>query len=118
VLPCHLWLRLSYTQGAHQPPPILYTFLKMSVSFDITEFMLYREYSDTESSAIHCISIFHNHVTIAWKTNPEKQYIFKASDTYAPLIREIVRDWNPTVYSIGSEIAEARKSKQLVNIEI
>ena len=87
-------------------------------SFTIAESMLYREFSVDESKAIHCISILHNHVTIAWKTNPEKQYIFKASDTYAPLIREIVRDWNTAEYSIGSEIAEARKSKQLVNIEI
>lgn len=89
----------------------------MSVSFDITESMLYREFSDTESSAIHCVSILHNHVTIAWKTNPEKQYIFKASDTYAPLIREIIRNWNPTEYSIGKEIADARKFGNLTIIE-
>lgn len=90
----------------------------MSISFDITESMLYREFDENESSAIHCVSVLHNHVTIAWKSKPEQQYIFRASDTYAPLIRTIIRDWNPTEYSIGKEIAEARKSKQLEIIEI
>jgi hypothetical protein len=114
---------VTHTGGGYNKLPLFFksqilTFSQMSVSFDITDTMLFREFDDNESSAIHCVSVLHNNVTIAWKSNPEKQYIFRASDTYAPLIREIIRNWNPTKYSIGKEIAEARKSKQLEIIEI
>ena len=85
----------------------------MSLSFSITDSMLFREFSDSESSAIHCISVLHNHVTIAWKSNPNQQYIFRASDSFAPAIRALVRDYNPDEISIGSVIAKARKSGDL-----
>jgi hypothetical protein len=90
----------------------------MSISFDITESMLFREFSVEESMAISCVSVLHNNVTIAWKSNPEKQYIFRASDTFAPTIRAIIRDFNPTEHSIGSIIAKARKSGDLEIINI
>jgi peroxiredoxin len=90
----------------------------MSVSFTIAESMLYREFSDTESSAIHCISVLHNHVTIAFKSNTEKQYIFEASDRFGAHIRAILTNFNPDEHSIGSIIAKARKSQDLVNIQI
>lgn len=85
----------------------------MSISFDISESLLFRQFSDSESSAIHCISVLHNHVTIAWKSNTQKQYIFRASDSFAPAIRALVRDYNPDEISIGSVIAKARKSGDL-----
>ena len=90
----------------------------MSISFDITESMLFREFSMEESKAIASISVLHNSVTIAWKSNPEKQYIFRASDDFAPFIRDAVRYYNPDEYSIGSVIARARKSKDLEIINI
>lgn len=85
----------------------------MSVSFDITESMLFREFDDNESSSIHCISVLHNNVTIAWKSNPEKQYIFRAKGDFAPFIRGVVRYFNPGEVSIGKLIAKARKSGDL-----
>jgi hypothetical protein len=85
----------------------------MSVSFDITESMLYREFSDTESSAIHCISVLGNHVTIAFKSNTEKQYIFEGSVRFIAHIRAILTNYNPDEISIGSVIAKARKSEDL-----
>lgn len=90
----------------------------MSVSFTITESMLYREFSDTESSAIHAISVLFNNVTIAFKSNTEKQYIFGASDRFAAHIRAILTNYNPDEISIGSVIAKARKSGDLTILEI
>jgi len=91
----------------------------MSVSFTIAESMLYREFSDTESSAIHCISVLHNHVTIAFKSNIEKQYIFEGSDRFVAHLRALLTNtFNPEDYSIGSIISKARKSQDLVNIQI
>jgi peroxiredoxin len=90
----------------------------MSVSFAITESMLYREFSDAESSAIHCISVLHNHVTIAFKSNTDKQYIFEASDRFGAHIRAILTNFNSDEHSIGSIIAKARKSQDLIIIEI
>ncbi len=88
----------------------------MSVSFDITESMLFREFSDSESSAIHCISVLGNHVTIAWKSKPEQQYIFEASVRFTAHIRALLTNWNPDEISIGSVIAKARKSEDLIII--
>jgi hypothetical protein len=82
----------------------------MSLSFDITESMLFREFSDEESRAIHCISILHNNVTIAFKSNKNKQYIFKSADFYSPVIRRFVRNYNKNKDSIGTFISDARKS--------
>ena len=98
----------------------------MSISFDITESMLFREFADTESSAISCISVLHNHVTIAYRSNTEKQYIFRASDTFASHLKNVLR-WfnngdidptNPDDISIGKLIAKARKSGDLEIINI
>jgi hypothetical protein len=85
----------------------------MSVSFDITESMLFREFSVDESSAIHCISVLGNNVTIAFQSNTEKQYIFEGSVRFIAHIRAILTNWNPDEISIGSVIAKARKSGDL-----
>ena len=90
----------------------------MSISFDITESMLFREFTKEESSAIACISVLHNNVTIAYHSNTQKQYIFRARDTFAPLIRDAIRYFNPDKHSMGSIIAEARKSGDLEIINI
>lgn len=85
----------------------------MSVSFDITESMLYREFSVDESSAIHCVSVLGNHITIAFQSNTEKQYIFEATDRFTAHIRAILTNYNPDEISMGSVIAKARKSGDL-----
>lgn len=90
----------------------------MSVSFDITNSMLFREFSVDESSAIYCISVLGNNVTIAFQSNTEKQYIFAASDRFIAHIRAVVTDFNPTEHSLGSIIAKARKSGDLEIINI
>lgn len=90
----------------------------MSVSFDITESMLFRQFSDTESSAIESVSVLHQNVTVCYKSNTEKQYIFRASDMFAPVIRDAIRHFNPEEISIGSLIAKARKNGDLQIIEM
>ena len=80
--------------------------------------MLYREFSDIESTAIHCISVLHNNVTIAFKNNTEKQYIFRASEDFAPVIRDAIRHFNAEEISIGKLIAKARKVGDLEIINI
>jgi hypothetical protein len=90
----------------------------MSVSFDITESMLFREFSVDESSAIHCISVLHNNVTIAFQSNTEKQYLFAASDRFIAHIRAVLTNFNPDEHSMGSIIAKARKSGDLSILEI
>lgn len=90
----------------------------MSISFDITESMLYREFTKEESSAIARISVLHNNVTIAFHSNTEKQYIFRASDDFAGFIRSVVRYFNPEEVSIGKLIAKARKVGDLEIITI
>ena len=90
----------------------------MSLSFDIADSMLFREFSVDESSAIACISVLHNNVTIAYQSNTEKQYIFKASDMFGAAIRDAIRYFNPDEISIGKLIAKARKSGDLEVINI
>lgn len=90
----------------------------MSVSFDITESMLFREFSVDESSAIHCISVLHNNVTIAWHSKPEMQYIFRGSVRFIAHIRAVLTNFNPDEHSMGSIIAKARKSGDLSILEI
>lgn len=90
----------------------------MSVSFDITDSMLYREFDDSESSAIRCLSVLHNNVTIGYRSNNEKQYIFRASDMFAPVIRDAIRHFDSEEISIGSLIAKARKNGDLQIIEM
>jgi len=90
----------------------------MSVSFDITDSMLFREFSVDESSAIYCISVLHNNVTIAYQSNTEKQYIFRGSDRFIAHIRALLTNWNSEEISIGSVIAKARKSGDLTIIEL
>jgi len=63
----------------------------MSVSFDITESMLFRQFDDTESSAIDSVSVLHQNVTVAYKSNPSKQYIFRASEMFGAVIRDANR---------------------------
>jgi hypothetical protein len=86
----------------------------MSVSFDITNSMLFREFSVDESSAIYCISVLGNHVTIAFQSNTQQQYIFEGTDRFIAHIRAILTNWNPDEISIGSVIAKARKSEDLI----
>lgn len=90
----------------------------MSISFDITESMLFREFSVDESSAIHCISVLGNHVTIAYQSNTQKQYIFEGSVRFIPHIRAVLTNFNPDEHSMGSIIAKARKSGDLEIINI
>ncbi len=78
--------------------------------------MLFREFTVDESSAIYCISVLGNHVTIAFQSNTEKQYIFEASDRFIAHIRAILTNFNPDEISIGSVIAKARKSEDLIII--
>ncbi len=80
--------------------------------------MLYRQFSVEESSAIYCISVLHNNVTVAYHSNTEKQYIFRASDIFAPVIRDAIRHFNPAEISIGKLIAKARKVGDLEIINI
>ena len=90
----------------------------MSVSFDITNSMLFREFSVDESSAIYCISVLGNHVTIAYQSNTEKQYIFEGSVRFIAHIRAVLTNFNRDEHSLGSIIAKARKSGDLENIII
>jgi predicted Zn-dependent protease with MMP-like domain len=90
----------------------------MSASFVITPSMLYREFSDTESSAIASLAVLFNGVNITYRSNTEKQYIFKGSDRFVAHIRAILTNWNPDEISIGSVIAKARKSGDLKNTEL
>jgi len=89
----------------------------MSVSFDITETMLFREFTKEESSAIFCISVLHNNVTVAWHSNPNQQYIFQGSVRFIPHIRAILTNFNPDEHSMGSIIAKARKVGDLQQLE-
>ena len=90
----------------------------MSVSFVIADSMIFRQFNDTESSAIESVSILHNHVTVCYKSNTEKQYIFRASELFTDVIRDAIVNYNPEEISIGSLIAKARKSGDLEIIEI
>lgn len=90
----------------------------MSISFDIAESMLFRQFSDTESSAIESVSVLHQNVTVCYKSNTQKQYIFRASDMFGAVIRDAIRHYNSDEISIGSLIAKARKSGDLEIIEI
>ena len=86
----------------------------MSVSFDITETMLFREFTKEESSAISCVSVLGNHVTIAWHSKPEQQYIFEGSVRFIPHIRAVLTNFNPDEHSMGKLIDKARKSEDLI----
>jgi hypothetical protein len=90
----------------------------MSISFDITESMLFREFSVDESSAIACISVLHNNVTIAWHSKPEMQYIFRGSVSFIAHIRAVLTNFNPDEHSMGKIIDKARKSGDLEIINI
>jgi hypothetical protein len=78
-------------------------------SFTIAESMLYRQFTLEESEAIHCISVLYNNVTIAFQSNPEKQYIYRGSIRFIPHLRAILTNWNPDEISLGSVISKARK---------
>ena len=80
--------------------------------------MLFREFSVDESTAIACISVLGNNVTIAYQSNTEKQYIFRGSDRFIAHIRAVITDYNSTEHSMGSIIAKARKSGDLEIINI
>jgi len=75
--------------------------------------MIFREFSDSESSAIHCLSVLHNNVTIGFKSDISKQYIFRGSVKFIAHIRALLTNWNSDEISIGSVIAKARKSGDL-----
>ena len=78
-------------------------------SFTIAESMLYREFTLEESEAIHCISVLYNNVTIAFQSNPEKQYIYTGSIRFIAHLRAILTNFIPDEMSIGSVISKARK---------
>ena len=90
----------------------------MSISFTITEPMISRQFSDAESKEIDAISVLDNTVTITYKSNTEKQYIFEGSVSFIPHIRAVLTNWNPDEISIGSVIAKARKSENLSIIKL
>jgi hypothetical protein len=90
----------------------------MSVSFDITESMLYREFSVEESSAIRAISVLGKNVTIAYHSNPEKQYIMEGSVRFIPHIRAILTNFNKDEHSMGTIINNAKKTEDLIKLEI
>jgi len=80
--------------------------------------MMYREFSDTESSAIASLAVLFNGVNITYRSNTEKQYIYKGSDRFVAHIRALLTNWNSDEISIGSVIAKARKSGDLKNTEL
>lgn len=90
----------------------------MSISFTITDALISRQFSDAESKAIDAISVLDNMVTITYKSNTEKQYIFEGSDSFIPHIRAVLTNWNPDEFSIGSIISKARKSENLSIIKL
>lgn len=77
---------------------------------------IHRQFTKEQSSAIQSITmpLDSNDVFITYHSNPDKVYNFIASDSYVEFLSELLsNDEIRKNVSIGSTIADARKTEEL-----
>ena len=75
---------------------------------------VHRSFTVDQSSAINSITVEGTDVIITYQSNPEKAYAFTATETYAQFLSDLMtNDEILKNVSIGSTIADARKTEEL-----
>jgi hypothetical protein len=75
---------------------------------------VHRSFTKEQSSAINSITVDNTDIIITYHSNPEKAYTFTASESYAQFLSDLMtNDEILKNVSIGSTIADARKTEEL-----
>lgn len=80
---------------------------------------VHRSFTTEQSSAINSITVDNTDIIITYQSNPEKAYAFTASETYAQFLSDLLtNDEMLNQVSIGSTIADARKTEELQQVTV
>lgn len=77
-----------------------------------------RQFTTAQSSAIASIEIDGSMVMIAFQSNPENTYTFNADADYLSDLVDVVSDEDLKGRSLGSFIAEGRRSGELQEVAV
>ena len=80
---------------------------------------VHRQFTTEQSSAIHSITVEGTDVVITYQSNPDKAYAFTTSANYAQFLSDLLtNDEQLMKVSIGSTIADARRTEELTQAAI
>lgn len=80
---------------------------------------VHRSFTTEQSSAINSITVDGTDVIIIFHSNVDKAYAFTANETYAQFLSDLLtNDEMLKQVSIGSTIADARKTEELKQVTI
>lgn len=80
---------------------------------------VYRQFTKEQSSAINSITVDGTDVVVIWHNNVDKAYAFTCSENYAQFLSDLLtNDAMLEKVSIGSTIADARKTGELQQVTV
>jgi len=80
---------------------------------------VHRSFTTEQSSAINSITVDNTDIIITYQSNPDKAYAFTASANYAQFLSDLLtNDQMLKDVSIGSTIADGRKTDELVTVTV
>ena len=80
---------------------------------------VHRQFTKEQSSAIHSITVEDTTVVVVYHSNVDKAYAFSATESYAQFLSDLLtNDEILKTVSIGSTIADARKTEELKPIDL
>jgi len=80
---------------------------------------VHRSFTKEQSSAINSITVDNTDIIITYHSNPDKAYNFTATESYAQFLSDLMtNDEILKNVSIGSTIADARKTEELKPVTV
>jgi hypothetical protein len=80
---------------------------------------VHRQFTKEQSSAVHSITVDNTDIIITYHSNVDKAYTFTCSESYAQFLSDLLtNDQMLKDVSIGSTIADARKTEELVTVTV
>ena len=80
---------------------------------------VHRQFTKEQSSAINSITVEGTDVIVVYHTNVDKAYAFTCSESYSQFLTDLLtNDQMIKDVSIGSTIADARKTEELVSVTV
>lgn len=103
------------------PHPLISLLFIHSIIMAVAISPIHRQFTTEQSSAIQSITLplDSNDVVITYHSNPDKAYVFTASDSYIQFLADLLNnDELRKTVSIGSTIADGRKTEELKPVTI
>ena len=80
---------------------------------------VHRQFTKEQSSAINSITVDDTNVVVVYHSNTDKAYAFTCSESYAQFLSDLmINDEILKNVSIGSTIADGRKTEELKPVDL